>query len=1069
VLLPGCGPGTPPAVQQAAASLPDSVDFNLHIKPILSDRCFKCHGPDNLARKADFRLDTEEGAFSRLKESTRHFALVRGKPGKSEVYHRLIAEDPAYRMPPPESNLSITPAEIAMIRRWIEQGAVYKPHWSLIPPRLPALPVVTNKGWALDDLDVFVLARLDAEGIQPAPATDRETWIRRVSFNLTGLPPTLPDIDAFLADDGDDAFEKVVDRLLASEAYGERMASEWLDVARYADSHGYQDDGMRNMWPWRDWVIRAFNENLPYDRFATWQLAGDLLPDPTREQRLATGFNRNHMQSQEGGIVAEEYRVEYVADRTQTFGTAFLGLTVACARCHDHKYDPVSQEDYYRLFAFFNNVNEAGNIPYAGEASPTVILTTPEQEAERTDLRQEIQAAESLTAHDNPVYDAAFEEWRGRLLASHESPPLEPAGRIGYYPLDGFDEAFNVQNLAGSRKPATIGGDRDVPPLPVTGHDGQALQLVGGSFVDLGEEIGPFERNEPFSISLWLNIVQEGTSGPVFTRSGSLFNGNRGYECILRADGTLTAGLHHTFPDNSLEIETLAPIPPKAWHHLVMTYDGSSRADGLRLFLNGRAMPVRTLVDNLHQSIRYNKAPDDNWGGMGNLRIGRRFEESLDSVLVDAFSVYDRRLTNLEVAALAGTPDTLRTSILAPRTPAGDQALRSYFTATQNAAWRRAHRQLTDLRGRENDLLTPIPEVMVMRDRRSPRETYVLKRGAYDAPAQRVTAGTPRAVLAFPDTLPPNRLGLAQWLFTPEHPLTARVAANRLWQMLFGRGLVATPDDFGNQGALPDHPLLLDWLAVTFRDSGWDVKGLLKRIVLSATYRQSSLAAPSLRERDPENRLLARGPVFRLPAEMIRDHALAVSGLLVAKVGGPSVYPYQPHGLWEALATRNMTVYPQGSGEDLYRRSLYTVWKRTSPPPSMISFDAAERNFCTVRRQNTSTPLQALVLLNDPQFLEAMRLLAERVIREGGLEPTERITTAFRLLTGRRPLPVALQLLEALYREEKAAFADDPERAVVLLRTGEHPRNPTLDPVETASLTMVASTILNFDATVTLR
>jgi hypothetical protein len=1087
-----CGGG---ARAPEVTGLPDVVDFNFHVKPILSDRCFACHGPDDRARKAGLRLDTQEGPFARLESGNR--AVVPGKPGRSALVKRILSTDPEFMMPSPESHLTLSDYEKAILIRWIERGAEWKPHWAFIAPEMPPVPGASDPRWSQNEIDAFILATLGEKGFQPSPEADKETLIRRVTFDLTGLPPTIEEIDGFLADDSPDAYERVVDRLLASPAYGERMAAEWLDVARYADSHGYQDDGMRKMWPWRDWVIDAFNRNMSFDQFITWQLAGDLLPQATQEQLLATGFNRNHMQSQEGGIVLEEYRVEYVADRVNTLGAAFLGVTLECARCHDHKYDPILQKEYYQLFSFFNTVNESGQAPYSGVASP--ILTLKDEEAERrlAALDEQIRKLEADAAPDNAAFDAGFRAWLERVEATKLGPTIDVAklpGLVGHLPLDGSQvvevpaadkdgkpapkgtpptKEIRFVNAVNPRKPATLGGDRDRVPETVPGRIGQAQRLPGESHIDLGKEFGFFERNQPFSVGIWFRIEEEGTEGPLFARSAGWANGNRGYEVILRKDGTFTAGLHHVVPDNSIEIETVQAVTPGTWHHLAMTYDGSSRAAGLRLFIDGKPVATRTLMDNLHRSIIQSGIEDNqNWGEPPGLRIGRRSDETLQDVSVDDLRVYDRQLTAFEAAALSGVDDPLGVTVALPpaeRSAAQQAALREHYVLRVEPRFPPLLRQLTEARGRANELLTSLPAVMVMGEQPSPRPTFMLARGAYDAPAERVEPDTPKAIGPFPKGLPRNRLGLAQWLLDPGHPLTARVLVNRYWGLLFGNGIVATPEDFGNQGRLPTHPELLDWLAITFIESGWDLKGLHKRMVTSATYRQSSAADARLLERDPANEWLARGPAYRMSAEQIRDNALAASGLLVRRIGGPSVYPYQPPGLWEELATRNATTYVQGEGEDLYRRSLYTVWKRSTPPPSAISFDAADRLICAVRRQRTSTPLQALVLLNDPQYVEAARMVAERMIKDGGSDPDDRITLGFRLLTSRRPQPDERQLLRDLYDEELAHFQTHRQEARSLLSVGEQPRDAKLDAAETAALTVVASTLINLDEAVNKR
>jgi hypothetical protein len=1065
-LLVACGPQPVEFPAEVDAQLPEQIDFNQHVKPILSDRCFACHGPDAANQSSGLRLDRAEFALAALEDPANAFAIVPGNPHESELYHRITSDDPEVMMPPPESNLTLTEQEVAVLTRWIEQGAEYKPHWSFIKPEEPPVPQVTTD-WPVNEVDQFVAAKLAHEGLTPSPEASREKLIRRVTFDLTGLPPRVEEVNAFLNDTSPNAYEKLVDRLLDSPHYGERMASEWLDVARYADSHGYQDDGMRNMWPWRDWVISSFNRNMPYDEFVTWQLAGDMLPDATQEQKLASGFNRNHLQSQEGGIVSEEYRVEYVADRANTLGKAFLGLTIECARCHDHKYDPISQKEYYSLYAFFNSINETGQIPYMGEASPTVILTNDEAQEQLAFLHEKIEQQEAQTEPSQAGYRQRFDRWLTEVKKNPADHQVRFASRIGHYPLDNpVDNKFS--NLASPKQPAEmVVSQQDKEPEIVDGKFGKALRLVGDSYVDMGKEIGFFERNDPFSISLWYQALSDSIEGPVFTRSGGLFNGNRGYVFWLRPDRTLSVSLNHTWPANSIEIETEDKLPVGEWCHLVMTYDGSSRASGLAVYLNGQPMRHRIVTDHLKRSIITYGKDQEEWGGLGNLRIGKLHDETIEGIEVDEFQVFGQSLSAVGVAALYGEPNPL-TKFL----ESGDQQpLLDYYLQNYDQAYRTSLAKLTELRGQENDILSALPEVMVMRELDEPRPTFVLDRGAYDAPTQRVRPTTPTSVMEFPDDLPRNRLGLAQWLTHKDNPLTARVAVNRYWQLLFGRGLVESTDDFGNQGSMPSHPELLDWLAIRFRDSGgrqsdWDVKGLLRLLVTSATYRQSSVATPEQREQDPSNVWLARGPSYRLPAEMIRDNALAAAGLLNDSVGGPSVKPYQPEGLWKQLATRNVTEYVPDTGDNLYRRGLYTIWKRSSPPPSMTSFDASDKYLCTVKRQKTNTPLQALVLLNDPQYVEAARLLAERMMREGGEQLEEQIRYGFKVLTSREPDDRELDLLKQLYQEEQRVFSAEPIRADSLLAVGEHPRDTSLPADRLAALTIVANTLVNYDEAV---
>ncbi|MEX2232608.1 MAG: PSD1 and planctomycete cytochrome C domain-containing protein [Cyclobacteriaceae bacterium] len=731
------------------------IDFNFHVKPILSDKCFACHGPDEKKRQANFRLDTEEGAFHALKSDPHNFAIVKGDAEKSFLVKRIFSEDPQFHMPPAESNLALTEAEKNILKKWIEQGAEYKKHWAFIPPAKPELPEAPE-AWVENEIDNFIWSKLQQVGLDPNVAADKERLIRRVSFDLTGLPPSLEQVDNFLADDSREAYDKLVDELLASQAYGERWANYWLDVSRYGDSHGYQDDLPRVMWPWRDWVIYAFNKNLPYDQFVTWQLAGDLLPDATAEQILATGFNRNHKITQEGGAIPEEYRTEYVVDRTNTFGKAFLGISVECSRCHDHKYDPIAQKDFYSIYSFFNQANEKGLINYGELPKPNIAIT-------QTDV------------------------------------------------------------------------------------------------------------------------------------------------------------------------------------------------NGILNFINGKTI---------------------------------------------------------------GAKDTIK--------------------------------------------------VMVMRDDK-PRQTFVLDRGVYDAPtATEVSFNAPASILPYNEKeFGGNRLGLAKWLFHPGNPLTSRVMVNRLWQEIFGRGIVATSDDFGNQGTLPTHPELLDYLAVEFMEKGWDIKYMLKLMVTSASYRQSSATDDKLRERDPDNTYLARSSRYRLNTEMIRDNILFSSGLLNDEIGGPSVKPYQPEGIWEAISVgiegRGESTYITDQGEKLYRRSLYTYWRKTIPPPSMLIFDAPMKEFCEVRRVRTSTPLQALNLLNDPQLLEAARVLAAQLVESKELTLEKKVELAFRKIISRKPRPEEIEVLLQGYQQEYERYSTSPEEAKKFLKVGAHPQNKTLDPVENAAMMHVVSIIYNLD------
>ncbi len=1035
-----------------AAPIPERVDFNFHIRPLLSDRCFACHGPDDKARKGGLSLLTRDAALKGGKSGKP--SLAPGKPEDSELLRRLVTTDADDLMPPPESKLpALTPGEIETVRRWIAQGGDFKEHWAFIPLRPvdpPALPPPPGG----NAIDRFVSARLQAEKIAPQPEASRETLIRRLSLDLTGLPPTLPEIDAFLADTSPDAYGKLVDRLLDSPRYGEWMAVEWMDLARFADTYGYQADVDIDLSPWRDWVIRAFNQNLPWDRFITWQLAGDLLDRPTRDQRLATTFNRLHRQTNEGGSIEDEFRKEYVADRVHTFGTAFLGLSLECARCHDHKYDPVSQRDYYGLASFFNSIDESGLYSHFTRATPTPVLFLTDDPTEQQLARARADVAAATGRVDALRRDTLTGARPLPESALATPPPLpRPVAHLSF-------ESIQDNRLLDSASTNRV-SLQDGPQL-APGQFGNALRFSGDNSATVSHA-GAFGRTDPFSFALWIQPTERQSRAVVFHGSRAWSDsGSRGYELVLD-EGRPFFALIHFWPGNAVAVRARDPLPLDIWTHLTVTYDGSSAASGLRLYRNGVRLDAEVIRDHLYKDIQHRQEWGDADAGRTPLTLAARFRDNgFRNGLLDEFQVFATELTPAEVRLLPGLTSPAATQ---PVVPKADQIER--FLARSDPEYRSALAALQQARVAENQLVTPIREIMTMQEMPVPRPTHLLRRGAYDAPAEVVQRTVPERLFPFDPALPKNRLGLARWLTDPGHPLTARVAVNRVWKLHFGRGLAATTWDLGAQGTLPSHPELLDWLAHRFIQSGWDRKALHKLIVTSATYRQASSAPAALAAHDPENRLLARGPRHRLSAEQIRDSALAASELLVPTVGGPSVKPYQPPGVWEEAGTGK--TYTQDKGDKLHRRSLYTFWRRTAPPASMLTFDAPTREVCAAKREPTTTPLQSLLLLNDPQFLEAARVLAERLLANHPDHVDPRIVDAFRRLAGRRPDARETDILRRLYHEQKAHFEAHPEAAAKYLAIGEKPRNAALPAPEVAATTVLANALMNHDAFVMKR
>jgi hypothetical protein len=1028
----------------SAVALADAdVEFNRDIRPILSDKCFTCHGPDAANRKTKLRFDIESGARVVLKNGV--FAIVPGSPEKSELIRRITAGNTALRMPPAYAGREkLTDREIDLMRRWIAQGAHWQPFWSFIPPRRPALPEVRREDWPRNPIDRFILSRLEREGLSPSPEADKTTLIRRLTLDLTGLPPSLHEVDAFLADTSPEAYEKLVDRLLESTGYGEHMAFRWMEVARYGDTNGYQTDGPRDMWRWRDWVINAFNRNMRYDEFTLDQIAGDLLPDATLDQRIATGFNRNHRTSGEGGIIPEEYRVEYVADRAQTTSIVWMGLTLGCARCHDHKYDPISQKDFYRLFAYFNRIpDEQGFVWNYGNEHPYVKAPLPEQQRKLNEFDSKIADLERQYQSLQPELQKAQRKWERVQAHSNAADWTVHRGLVfqsGKAPLQG----------AGCDAAAA-----DCEISTGEGPLGEARAFDGKRYLEAPGRQADFEYLEPFTYVAW--IKPESPNGAILSRSDDYFEGS-GHGLYL-LDGKIRMHIIHRWSDLGIRIETAAPIRLHEWQHVMVTYDGKRKASGIRIYLNGQPCAARILFDQNNEPLHVAAKTPIRVGAAGGLRFqgmiadARIYKVALSTEEAAALAVME------SIAEIAALPEKQRTSA-----QSGKLALSFLDQATPQEV-QDIRNRLGTLRAGRDLFYESVPSVMVMADSPHPRDTFVLKRGAYDSPGEKVSAGVPEVLPQPRPDWPNNRLGFARWLVDRSNPLTARVTVNRFWQSYFGFGIVKTVDDFGSQGEWPMHPELLDWLATNFMDTGWNVKALQKTIVISATYRQSSKVSPDLLQKDPDNRLLARGARLRLGPEIIRDQALAVSGLLVEKVGGPSVKPYQPPGLWQELAGGKG--YVQDDGEGLYRRSLYTYWKRTVAPPFMINFDSPNREQCTVFENRTNSPLQALDLMNDVTFLEASRKLAERMIVEGGSSPEQRIHYGYRLVFARVPKPEQdAVLLKTLLNFERNYRADG-RAAKEYLAQGKSAVRPGTEVAELAAYTAIASLMLNLDEAIT--
>ena len=1044
--------------------------YNRDIRPILAENCFACHGPDSASRKAKLRLDQRDDAIKAE-------AIVPGNPGKSEVIRRICSDDVQELMPPAKTLKKLSAAQKDLLKQWIASGADYQSHWSFIAPKRPTVPVVKDAKWVRNPIDAFILAKLEEAGLQPAPEADRRTLARRAALDLIGLPPDAADVEAFVNDKAADAYERYVDKLLESPRWGEHRGRYWLDVARYADSHGIHFDNYREMYSYRDWVINAFNKNQRFDQFTIDQLAGDLLPNPTLDQKVATGFSRCNITSNEGGLIPEEYLVLYNRDRTETVAQTWLGLTAGCAVCHDHKFDPLSMKDFYSMAAFFNNTTQGamdGNIP---NTPPTIFVPRMEDRPKWDALAKQIDTVRGLIAERKKAAQKDFDVW----LASAKADDL--AKRV---PADGLKLSVPLNEGDGEAFTAIIDGKAQEFQVKggykwVAGKSTAKAAAVspGGPSLEFGAA-GDFDRNESFTASAWVKTARRGSVGAIVARM-EVPPVHRGWDLWMEND---KVGMHiiSTWSSDALKVTTKQALQPNQWYHVLASYDGSGKAAGVRVYINGALQPVDVFTDQLKSTTR-TKVP---------FKIGQRQNgERLKDAALQDVRIYGRALSPAEVVQLAQTPraQELLALAAAKRTDKDRGELFDWYLAAMDDRTRALNEELGRLAQEEVGLRSKGTVAHIMQERAEEPIAYILHRGEYDKRKDKVKANTPHSLPAMASELPHNRLGFAKWLLNPDHPLTSRVTVNRFWQEVFGTGIVRTSGDFGVTGELPTHPELLDWLAVEFMapsnragsvsdgarkpvanasgsdgGMGWDVKAFFKMIVTSSTYRQSAIVSKAALEKDPQNRLLSRGPRYRLDAEMIRDYALAAGGMLSAKIGGPSVKPYMPEGVWEAVGMigSNTREYKRDSGEALYRRSLYTFWKRAAPPASMDLLNAPNREFCTVRRERTNTPLQALVTLNDPQFVEAARALAQMTLKASGETDARLDFIAKRILC--RPLrseevKIVQQSLEALL----AHYRSQPGDAQKLMTVGESRPDATMDVPALAAWTMLANQLLNLD------
>jgi mono/diheme cytochrome c family protein len=1021
-----------------------SVEYNRDIRPILSENCFSCHGADSASRKAGLRLD--EPQFSTNKLESGAMAIVAGRPDKSEIIRRINLSDDD-QMPPTKVNKVLKPEQKALLKKWIAAGAVYEPHWSFVPPVKAALPKVKNSRWVKNSVDNFILARLEREKLSPNSEADKRTLLRRVTLDLTGLPPTPEEVEKFIADQSPDAYEKVVDRLLASPRWGEHRGRYWLDAARYGDTHGIHFDNFREMWTYRDWVIKAFNTNMPFDEFTIENLAGDLLPNATRDQKVGSGFNRCNITTAEGGSIDEEVLVSYARDRTETTSQVWLGLTTGCAVCHDHKYDPISQKDFYSLSAFFNNTTQKAMDGNIKDTPPVMVIVKPEDEARWAALPA-VQAANEEKMNDRKkTARPDFDRW----LMNPDFTAFDAiiqTNLLFHAALDDGETNLLKVTVKDSERIISLNTN-------ATARGGIVAEnalIIGGIDAPRFDDVGDFERTNAFSYTAWVWRATD-SNGSLFARMSEPDSKHPGWDLFLEG-GKPVLHMVHAWPEDALKVAAKEQLSKERWYHIAVTYDGKSKAKGVKIYVDGIMQEVAVEKDVLKNSIR-TKSPFTLFARDGGTEV-------TGTGLQDV-RVYGRVLTLAEVRAVANVP---RLKLIASK-PAAKRSANEVdevyptWLASSDVPFQ-------ELVAIKNALVNETDEIKkrgtvahVMQEKTTAPEAYILFRGAYDQRRDRVTPATPASLPPMLPDEPRNRLGFAKWLLRPENPLTARVTVNRFWQELFGIGLVKTAGDFGVAGEQPSHPELLDWLAVDFREHGWDVKWIFKLMVMSATYRQSAVCSPEKIEKDPQNRLLVRGPRFRMDGEMVRDYALAASGLLVEKIGGPSTKPYQPPGIWDVvgMAEGNTRIYIQDHGDNLYRRSVYTFWKRQGPPASMEIFNAPSREVCTVKRERTDTPLQALVTLNDPQFVEAARILAQQSLAK----KADAVDFMADRLLARKLTAKEKKIIAASAKDLLSHYQTAPSDAEKLLAVGETKSDAAFDKPTLAAYTMVANELMNLD------